>query len=225
MFIGHFAVGLGAKKIAPGISLGLLFFGAQFLDLLWPTFLLLGIETVEIQPGNTAFTPLNFTSYPFSHSLLTVVGWSVLLGGSYYLLRKKARAAMVLGLCTASHWFLDFIMHRPDLPLIPGRDIKAGLGLWNSVLASLIVELLLFVAGTYLYLKTTEATNKTGVYSFWALAIFLLIIYLSNAFGPPPPSVESIAWAGQLQWLLIIWAFWTDKNRELQVQPRSANNQ
>ena len=215
MFIGHFAVALAAKKTAPQVSLGLLFFSAQFLDLLWPTLLLLGIESVELQPGNTTFTPLNFRSYPYSHSLLMVFGWAMLIGGLYFMLKKQSRGALLLALCVASHWFLDLIMHRPDLPIIPGMEMKAGLGLWNSVPASLIVELLLFAAGVYIYRITTTAKNKTGTYSFWALILFLLIIYLSNAFGPPPPSVAAIAWAGQLQWLLIIWAFWVDRNRKL----------
>ncbi|NEU09690.1 hypothetical protein GZH53_15285 [Flavihumibacter sp. R14] len=215
MFLGHFAIALGAKKAAPRVSLGILFLSAQFLDLLWPTLLLLGIESVEIQPGITAFTPLNFTSYPYSHSLLMVTGWSVLIGGIYYIISREKRSSIILALCVASHWFLDLVMHRPDLPLLPNSPVKVGMGLWNSVPGSLIVELLLFAAGLYIYLKTTRPKNKTGVYSFRALIVFLLIIHLSNAFGPPPPSVEGIAWAGQLQWLLVIWAFWADRNREV----------
>jgi LexA-binding, inner membrane-associated putative hydrolase len=218
VFIGHFAIALGAKKAAPQLSLGLLFLAAQFLDLLWPTLLLIGIETVGIQPGNTDFTPLNFTSYPYSHSLLMVAGWAVLLGGIYYLITRKGRSATVIAFCVASHWLLDLLTHRPDLPLSPNNQVKVGLGLWNSVPASLIVELLLFAAGLYIFLKTTRAKNKTGVYSFWALIVFLTIIYLSNAFGPPPPSVEAIAWAGQLQWLIVLWAWWADRNRDILVR-------
>ena len=78
MFIGHFAVALGAKKVAPAVSLGTMFLAAQLADLLWPTFVLLGIERVEIAPGATAVTPLDFVSYPYSHSLLALALWSTL---------------------------------------------------------------------------------------------------------------------------------------------------
>jgi hypothetical protein len=225
MFIGHFAFGLAAKKAAPGLSLGTLFLSVQLLDLLWPTFLLLGMEEVKISPGITAVTPLNFTSYPISHSLVMALVWGILSGGIYYLVKKHLRAAAVIFICVISHWFLDLLMHRPDLPLIPGSAVKVGWGLWNSVPGTLILELTLFFTGLYLYLKATKAMNKTGNYAFWALIIFLLIIYMSNLFGPVPESVQVIAWAGELQWLLIIWAYWADKNRSpinYEIKPSEA---
>jgi hypothetical protein len=114
MFIGHFALGFGAKRWAPAVSLGTLFLAAQFVVLLWPTLLLLGIEHVRVVPGITAFTPLDFTHYPVSHSLLAGVGWGIALGGGYALLRRNRRAAVVIGLLVLSHWMLDFVTHRPD---------------------------------------------------------------------------------------------------------------
>lgn len=213
MFIGHFAFGLAAKKAAPELSLGTLFFSVQLLDLLWPTFLLLGMEKVEISPGITAVTPLNFTSYPISHSLIMALVWGILAGGIYYLVTKHLRAAVVIFLCVISHWFLDLLMHRPDLLLLPGSAVKVGFGLWNSIPGTLILELTLFFIGIYLYLSSTKATNRTGKYAFWALMIFLFIIYISNLFGPAPESVQAIAWVGELQWLLVVWAHWADKNR------------
>ena len=128
MFIGHFGVGFGAKAAAPRVSLGTLLLAAQFLDLLWPIFLLLGIESVRIDPGNTAVTPLDFVSYPLTHSLLTGVGWGGLLGGAYALHRRWLRGAVVVAATVVSHWVLDWVSHRPDLPLIPGGN-KVGLGL------------------------------------------------------------------------------------------------
>src|SRR5262245_47114382 len=133
MFIGHFGVGFGAKAKARTASLGTLFLAAQFLDLLWPTLLLLGIEQVEIAPGITKATPLDFTSYPISHSLLTACMWGLLFGTVYWLVREDLKIATVLGLCVVSHWVLDFVVHRPDLPLYPGDSPRVGLGLWNSV--------------------------------------------------------------------------------------------
>src|SRR3989339_132004 len=122
MFIGHYAVALAAKKGAPKVSLGTLFIAAQLVDLLWPLFLLLGLEHVRIDPGNTAFTPLDFYDYPITHSLVGAVGWSMLLGGVYYGFRRERKSAVVIGLVVFSHWILDLITHRPDLPLGLGGD-------------------------------------------------------------------------------------------------------
>src|SRR5687768_4256927 len=133
MFIGHHAAGFAAKRFAPRVSLGTLFAATMLLDLLWPLFLLMGIEHVRIDSGNTAFTPLDFYDYPYTHSLLNVIGWSILAGTIHWLRRKSWRDATVVGLAVLSHWVLDFVTHRPDLPLWPGGPM-VGLGLWNSVI-------------------------------------------------------------------------------------------
>lgn len=219
MFIGHFAVGLGAKKVAPQLSLGILFLAVQFLDLLWPTFLLMGIEKVEIRPGISLVTPLDFVSYPISHSLLMAVLWSVVFGFVYWLIDRKTSLAVVVGICVVSHWFLDLAVHIPDLPVFPWTSPKVGLGVWNSVLGTQLVEGIIFVTGIFLYLRSTVAKNKTGVISFWSLIIFLIAVHVSNMLGPPPPNVELIAWVGQAQWLIVLWGFWIDRNR----QPHSGN--
>lgn len=223
MFIGHFGVGLGTKRAVPKVSLGTLFLAAQFLDLLWPTFLLLGWEQVEIQPGNTQMAPLNFTHYPISHSLLMACLWGILVGGIFFLIKRKKIGALVLGLCVVSHWVLDLLVHRPDLPLYPGGSIMAGFGLWNYPVVEIIIEGLIFFIGLWLYLQATESKNKVGTYGFWALIIFLLLVHVSNIFGSPPPNTTAIAWAGQSQWILVIWAYWVDHNRSvagsLQTQP------
>lgn len=213
MFIGHFGGGFGAKTAASNTSLGTLFFAAQFLDLLWPTLLLLGIEDVEIKPGITRSNPLNFTNYPISHSLLIVCVWSLLFGVMHWLFQRNKRTAVVLGICVLSHWLLDVIVHRPDLPLYPGNSPRVGLGLWNSVPGTLLVEGIIFTVGLVLYLRVTRAKNRIGSYGFWALAAFLVLVHLANAFGPTPPNKHAIAWVGQLQWLLIIWGSWIDRNR------------
>ncbi len=214
MFIGHFAVGMGAKAAAPRVSLGTLFLASQFVDLLWPTLLLFGLERVKIVPGITTVTPLDFEHYPITHSLLMAMVWGLLFGLVYWIFQKNKIGAIVLGLCVASHWLLDLLVHRPDLPLIPGGATRLGIGLWNSLPATLIVEGLLFVLGIWLYLRSTTAKNRVGRFAFWGLAAFLSIIYIANLFGPPPPDVPSIAWAGHLQWLFVLWAYWVDRNRQ-----------
>lgn len=222
MFIGHYAVGLAAKKRNTKPSLGTYFLAAQFLDLLWPTLLLLHVENVEINRDGNAVLPLTFTHYPVSHSLLAVIGWSVGAGLLSYLLSKHRKTALLIGLCVLSHWFLDLLVHVPDLPLYPGGDHRYGLGLWQLKTMELAIELLLYAAGVVLYYRSTKAINKTGKYATAALLIFLPVVHLLNQFGPPPPSVSAVAWAGQLQWLIVAWAYWADSRRTVN-RPESAN--
>ena len=211
MFIGHFAIGMAAKKVEPAVSLGTLFLAAQFLDLLWPTLLLLDAEHVSIEPGISKVTPLAFTDYPISHSLLAVMGWSLLFGLVYYFISKNKRASLLVGCLVLSHWILDAIVHVPDLPLYPGNSPKVGLGLWNSVVLTVLVEGIIFAAGIVLYIKTKRALAQKVNAWFWSLVVFLLIIHVMNFLGPPPPSVAAIAWAGHLQWLFIPWAYMCDR--------------
>jgi membrane-bound metal-dependent hydrolase YbcI (DUF457 family) len=157
MFIGHFALALGAKKVAPKLSLGTTFIAVQLLDLLWPPFLLIGIEKVKIELGNTAFTPLNFIHYPFSHSLVNAVVWAMLFATVFYFIRKDMRNAIVVGALVLSHWFLDLLTHRPDLPVFPWSDWKVGLGLWNNVALTLATEVGLFAAGIYFFITNSRA--------------------------------------------------------------------
>lgn len=144
MFIGHFGAGFAGKKIINKPSLGTLFFAAQFIDLIWPVLLLLGIERVEIDPGNTVLTPLNFIHYPVSHSLFGVLIWGIIFGIIYYLRKKDLKSSIVLGALVVSHWVLDLFVHRPDLPLIPSNDLKVGIGLWNHPIISIVFEILIF---------------------------------------------------------------------------------
>ncbi len=213
MFIGHFAVALAAKKAAPKTSLATLFIAAQFVDMLWPIFLLLGLEHVRIDPGNTVVTPMDFYNYPISHSLAGAAGWSVFFGAIYFFRRKLPKEAVIVALVVFSHWILDFITHRPDLPLLNNDSVKLGLGLWNNFWGTFVVEFALFGAGVYFYATTTTAKNKTGIYSLVFLIVFLVTIHLGNLFGPPPPSVEMVAWAGNLGWLFALIPWWVEKNR------------
>lgn len=215
MFIGHYAVAFAAKKSAPKTSLGTLFFAAQFIDLLWPIFLLLGLEHVRIDPGNTAFTPLDFYDYPISHSLLTVLGWALAFGVIYFALRRHAKAAVILGLCVLSHWILDLITHRPDLPLAPGAQIYGGFGLWNSVAATVLFEGALFALAVLFYARTTKATDRTGRYAFWGFVVFSVLLYVGNVLGRenPPPNTEALALFGLSQWLIVPWGYWIDRHR------------
>jgi membrane-bound metal-dependent hydrolase YbcI (DUF457 family) len=218
MFIGHFGVGFAAKSVAPKVSLGSLFLAAQFLDLLWPTLLLLGVERVRIVPGPTAVTPLLFEHYPISHSLIAVLGWAVLVALLYLLLRRERIGAGVLGMLVISHWVLDAIVHQADLPLFPGRATVIGLNAWSSLPLTLAIEVTVFGVGVWLYSYATWPKDAIGRWSLVALVVFLLGIYAGNLFGAPPPNTEAIAWVGQLQWLLVLWGYWIDKHRNVSAQ-------
>jgi len=213
MFIAHFGAGLAAKGIDRKPSLGTLFLASQFIDLLWPLFLIIGIEKVSIDPGNTVVTPLNFYYYPFSHSLMGVIFWSILFGGIYYLLKKRLKTSLILGVLVLSHWVLDLLVHRPDLPLTTSNEYMLGLSGWNSIVITLLLEFGIFFAGAYLYLKYTNSTNRKGTVLIWSLLIFLVIIYLTNILGPPPPEAEAIGYVGLSQWLIVGWGYWADRNR------------
>jgi membrane-bound metal-dependent hydrolase YbcI (DUF457 family) len=214
LFIGHFAVGFAAKRAAPSVSLGTLFVACELVDLIWPVLVLAGIERVGIAPGNTAFTPLDFISYPWTHSLVMSASWAVLFGLLYFSIRKDARGAVIVGVVVLSHWFLDLLAHRPDLPLVPGGALF-GLGLWNSVPATLLVEGLLFAGGLAVYLRATRAKDRAGAIGFWALVVVLVVSYLGAAFGPLPPNAEAIAWTGLAGGLLTgAWGYWLDRHRE-----------
>jgi membrane-bound metal-dependent hydrolase YbcI (DUF457 family) len=214
MFIGHFGLAFGAKKAAPAVSLGSLFLACQFADLLWPTLLLFGIERVEVEPGVTAMTPLNFVSYPYSHSLLALCVWGLTAGSVYALVRRaRGLAALTLVALVVSHWVLDVVTHRPDMPLTLNGPARLGLGLWFSIPATLAVEFVLFGAGLAVYLRATSARDRIGSIGLWTLVAFLLIVYVAAAFGPPPPSATAVAWSAQALWLLVVWGYWVDNHR------------
>src|SRR5208283_3777532 len=212
MFIGHHAVAFAVKKAAPKVSLGTLFLSVQLLDLLWPTFLLLGIEHVRIDPGNTAFTPFDFYDYPVSHGLVTALGWSVLLAVLYYYVKHYSRGAWIIGIGVFSHWVLDFLTHRPDMPISPGMELRVGLGLWNFPVATVLVEGTMFLVGVIMYAHFTTATDKTGRYAFWSLVAFLILAYVANILSPPPPSELAVAIGGQASWLFVVWGYWVDRH-------------
>jgi hypothetical protein len=213
VFIGHFALGFAAKRAAPRQSLATLFAAAQVADLLWPVLVFAGVEQVRIDPGNTAMTPLDFVSYPYSHSLATLLVWAVLF--AFVFTREPSRATpwVLMGL-VVSHWLLDFVTHRPDMPLYPGGP-KAGLGLWHSVAATVAVETAMFAAGLWMYLRATRSRDAIGRWATAALVFVLLASYAGNIFGGPPPSVNAIVIVGVIGGaILLVLSAWADAHRE-----------
>ena len=214
MFIGHYALGLAAKKAAPRTSLGTLFIAPTLADLLWPIFLLLGWEHSRVVPGPNPLLTLWLDDIPYSHSLFTLIVWGALFGYLYWRRRGDKRAAVVIGLLVVSHWVLVFVTHRPDMPIYPGSP-TVGLGLWNSPTATVIVEALMLLVGLVTYARVTRARDAIGRWAFWALIALLTFSYVVSFNAPTPPSQTVLAVSAIIfAWVFVLLAWWVDRHRE-----------
>jgi hypothetical protein len=201
-----------ARRIEPRVPLGTAVAASFGLDLLWPILLLLGLETVAVHPGDTKFTNLEFVSYPWSHSLLMAAVWSITAAAAVRRALGAARPAIVVGLLVLSHWVLDFVTHRPDLPLWPGGPL-AGLGMWNSIADTLFVEGVLLAFGIWHYRRARPRADGVGRWALVGLLVLTTVIWASQPWLPPPPSATAVAWGGLALWLLPLWGRWVDTHR------------
>lgn len=218
MFIGHFAVGFAGKKLAPRASLPALLFAALFADVLWPVLVAVGAEHVRIAPGITSYTPLEFISYPWSHSLLMLVIWGGLIGAFFRKRADGSRTWLVIAALVVSHWFLDWVTHGPDMPIYPG-GAKYGLSLWNNVTMTMVVEIALFVAGVWMYASVTRARDGIGRWAFRGLVALLLGFFIADSFDPSAPPSVGFIWISALiaTAIILLWAGWIDRHRELKT--------
>ncbi len=212
MFVGHLAVALGAKTVEPKAPLAALVAASFGVDLLWPLLLLAKVEIVQVAPGITAFTPLDFVFYPYTHSLAAAVFWGLVGFGIAYLFLRSVRVAAVIGAVVVTHWVLDFVTHRPDLPLGPAEP-KVGLGLWNSIPGTLLVEGGLFVAAIAIYVRSQKPTDAIGRWALVALIGLTGLIWVTQPWSPPPPSATAVAGVALAMWLFPLWAWWIDRHR------------
>jgi uncharacterized membrane protein len=213
VFIGHLATGLAAKKLETKPSLATYLASASLPDLLFTALLWAGVESVQVEPGYTAVTPLRFPFYPYSHSLLAALLLSAAVFLGYWWLRRSVRAATIVGVLPLGHWLLDVVSHRPDVPIGLSGPV-VGLGLWQSIAGTFAVEGSLFAAGIYLYQRATRPRDRVGRWAFVAFVVFLLLVYVPGPFGPPPPSVTAVAAVNSSLLLLLLWAGWFDRHRE-----------
>ena len=179
---------------------------------MWPALVLCGVEQVLLQPGRMAASAFDFVHYPWTHSLVMAMVWGVVFGVVYFALRKDTRAAIVVGLLVPSHWFLDLLVHGPDLPVWPAGP-KLGLGGWNSVPVTLALEATFFVGSLVLYARTTTAKDRIGRWAFVGYVAMLVVIYVGVVFGPVPTDVKGAAGGALVMWLLVPWAAWFDRHR------------
>ena len=217
MFLGHFGLAFAAKRVAPQTSLGTALLATEFADCLWPVFLIAGIEQVRVAPRITKMTPLDFVSYPWSHSLFMDAIWALAFGAIYFAVRRYPSGAIVVAVGVLSHWVLDWWSHRPDMPLAPWSTHKYGLGLWNSPSTTVIAELGLFFLGLAMYLTRTRAKDRVGAFALWSFVAVMLVIWIGAVFGPPPPNVTAIKASGFALWPAVAWAYWVDRHRDSRI--------
>jgi membrane-bound metal-dependent hydrolase YbcI (DUF457 family) len=220
MFVGHNAVGFASKKAAPHASLGWLMAAPMLLDLLWPVFLLLGIERVRVDPKATKFSPMDFERYPWTHSLAMSIVWGVLFAAIYFVKSRYRAGAVTIFFGVVSHWVFDFFTHRADLPLWPPlwpNAPKVGLGLWNYPHATLIIELALFTIGFFIYRDMTEPVDRIGSIAMWLLGLVLIGTYVGTAGMTPPADTKKLAYGALTMVIVPIWAAWIDRHRAVRV--------
>lgn len=213
MFIGHIALALAAKRAAPRTSLGTLVAAAMLPDLVWPILVLVRTEQVAASPGQSPFTPLEFTTNPWSHSLLMGLLLGCIAGLVYAYRSLNIAGTLMIPLLAMSHWLLDWITHTSVLPLVPGGP-PHGLGLWQSLPHAILLESILLIWGVLVYSRGTEARDRTGRYSFWLFVVFVSGLYLTEACVPAPSGATLIALAAIATGaLLCAWSVWFDRHR------------
>jgi membrane-bound metal-dependent hydrolase YbcI (DUF457 family) len=214
MLVGHFAVGLAAKRIEPAISVGTLVLASMLADLLWSIFVFAGIEHVQFKPGIGAANYFGPSDIVMSHSLLMDGLWAGLLAAAYFLKRRSPRGAWVIFGAVLSHLLLDWISHRPDMPLSPGVHSYVGLGLWSSIPAAVIVEGGFWGLAVILYDRATHPKRRTGVYAYWSVVAVLTLAWYNNLAGPPPRNPQAAPLASFLFFsLAVAWAYWMNSLR------------
>jgi hypothetical protein len=129
--------------------------------------------------------------------------------------RLPSQAGPILVLLVLSHWVLDTLTHAPDMPLWPGNSPRLGLGLWNSIPGTLVVEGGLWLAGIGLYLRSCRASNRSGAIAFWSLVIIATAMWVSGPWSPPPPSANALAWFAMVGWIILPWAAFADRHYQL----------
>jgi hypothetical protein len=214
MLVGHLAVGLAAKRAEPELSLGTLVLGALLADFLWCLLTIGGIEKVEVTAGMGAANYWHPMDITWSHSLLTDAIWAFLFAGAWFAIRRRVLGAWILFATVLSHWLLDVVSHRPDMPLAPGVSRYFGLGLWANVPATLIVEGGFWLIALVLYARATRAARRTGTYAFWGVVVLVTLAWYNNIAGPPPPNPRTAPLASLVFFSLVVaWAYWMSRVR------------
>lgn len=214
MFIGHFAPALVAAARPKAAGLGTLFVAAQLVDIGFAALLIPGVEAMRIVPGITAMNPMDLYHMPFTHSLLGAILWALLFGGLVWFATQRKAAAIGAALVVVSHWFIDLLVHIPDLTLF-GAPPKLGFGLWNHPLVAMPLEIALIGGALFYYARRTRAAS--GNLRLWILAALLALVQAVDWFGAKEP-VYSIAIPATMLTAYAVLsgvAAWAGANRQL----------
>jgi hypothetical protein len=216
MLVGHFAVGFLTKRFEPTLSLGTLVLAAMLPDLLWPLFTLAGLEHVNFGSGRGAGNYFEAVNIAMSHSLLLGVVWGGLFALAYTFIRGSARGAWVLTALVLSHWVLDVVSHRPDMPLAPATTPRLGLGLWTSVPLTIALEGGFWLIALVAYARATRAKTRAEDYVLWIAVLLLTLVWYNNVAGPPPPNPETAPIGSLVLFsLVVLWAYWINRLRPI----------
>lgn len=219
MLVGHFGVGLAAKRIAPETSAGTLMLASLLPDFLAWILLLAGVEHARIHPGITRTNALDLYDIAISHSLAMDAVWGALFAGAYFLWRRHRRASWIIFFVVLSHWLLDFLSHRPDMPLAPGAHQYFGLGLYNSPLAILLVEGLIWFAGLVTYARCTRPRKRSGAYLLWAMVVLLTAVWVASLGGAAPSALTPAGISSLIFFFIVVlWAYLLDRLRPAKKQ-------
>lgn len=213
MLVGHLAAAFVGKRLEPKVSLGVLVMAALLADFIFFPLLLGGIESVAVVP-DVAKNRVVGHDIGYSHSLMMLVIWAGLFAAVYFWRQRYARGAAVIFAVVLSHWLLDVISHRPDMPLVPGGKTVFGLGLWNSVPATLLVEGGFWMLAVVIYAWLTRPKNRLGVFAFWIGVLLLTLVWYANINASMDPDRVSGGIGGVISFALVTaWAFWIDRLR------------
>jgi hypothetical protein len=216
MFVGHYGPSFAIKSFQPHIPLWLLFIAVQLLDVGWSVLVFLGIEKVRIVPGITASNPLDLYYMPYTHSLVSALAWAVagIILCRLLLGVRDWSAGIWIGVAVFSHWVLDFLVHRRDLPLYDDAA-KVGLGIWNYPIIALSLEAFLLFGGMIMYLSRTRPLSTVGRLGPPTFGVLMLAIQGYIFFGPPPASPVAAAVTALVSYVVFAAvAHWLDRNRE-----------
>lgn len=182
MIAGHFGFAAGVKAAEPQVPLWALMLATVWLDIVFVPLFLAGIETLQPVAGAHGGYGANVIHADYTHSLVGAVGLSVVFGTACGFL-WKLRSGIVLGLASFSHWLLDLVVHRADMPLLPG-DIahfsKFGFGLWRVPQTTIGVEAFLVVAGAWLYWRAARSISKAAGRSLTRAIIATVLIAIGG---------------------------------------------
>lgn len=208
MFAGHIGAALAIGRTERGVNVGVFIAAAFLLDIVLWILVLLGLESVTI-PADFAHTHQAQFVFPYSHGLLASVAWSALAGVvgfvAYSRRRTNRRAAVLIGAAVLSHWILDALVHRPELPLAGYNSLSVGFGLWNFMPLALTLEAVILVGGLYLFVSGAKPTRGRSI----ALAALCFVVMTFTALGmtlaPAPPSATAMA-ASSLGTVILVCA-------------------